>query len=64
VLLDGAKVLYPKILALLEPRLAKGALVIADNADHSPAFLAHVRDIAKGYLSVPFADDVEVSIRA
>jgi predicted O-methyltransferase YrrM len=63
VLLDGAKVLYPRLLALLEPRLAMGALVVADNATDSPEFLAHVREPANGYLSVPFADDVEVSMR-
>jgi predicted O-methyltransferase YrrM len=64
VLLDGAKVLYPRILALLEPRLTKGALIVADNADHCPELLAYVRDPANGYLSVPFANDVEVSMRA
>jgi predicted O-methyltransferase YrrM len=63
ILLDGAKILYPKILALLEPRLAAGALVVADNADDSPAYLAHVRAASSGYLSVPFADDVELSAR-
>ena len=41
----------------------KGAIVVADNADDSPEFLAYVRDPANGYLSVPFADDVEVSMR-
>ena len=63
VLLDGAKVLYPRILALLEPRLVEGALVVADNADDSPELLARVRDPANGYLSVPFGSDVELSIR-
>jgi predicted O-methyltransferase YrrM len=63
VLLDGAKVLYPKILRLLEPRLAAGALVVADNADDSPEYLAHVRDATNGYVSVPFARDVELSAR-
>ena len=63
VLLDGAKVLYPRILSLLEPHLAPGALIVADNADDSPAFLAHVRGPASGYVSVPFADDVEVSMK-
>lgn len=63
VLLDGAKVLYPKILHLLEPRLAPNALVVADNADDSPEYLAFVRDPAKGYLSLPFGEDVEVSLR-
>ncbi|AVK07567.1 MULTISPECIES: O-methyltransferase [Pseudomonas aeruginosa group] len=63
VLLDGAKALYPEILALLENRLRPGALVIADNAEHSPEYLAHVRSPANGYLSIPFAEDVELSMR-
>lgn len=62
VLLDGAKALYPEILALLEPRLMPGALVVADNADHSPEYLARVRSQG-GYLSVPFGADVELSLR-
>jgi predicted O-methyltransferase YrrM len=63
VLLDGAKSLYPEILALLEPRLRPGALVIADNADYSPEYMARVRSTGGGYLSVPFSDDVELSMR-
>jgi predicted O-methyltransferase YrrM len=63
VLLDGAKPLYPRVLALVEPRLREGALIIADNADHSPDFLARVRSAGAGYLSVPFAAEVELSIR-
>lgn len=63
VLLDGAKVLYPRILDLLEPRLSAGAIVVADNADDSPDYLARVRSPASGYLSVPFGDDVELSLR-
>jgi len=63
VLLDGAKGLYPEILALLEPKLRPGALVLADNADWSQEYLARVRSPAEGYLSVPFADDVELSMR-
>jgi len=63
VLLDGAKPLYPGVLALVEPRLREGALVIADNADQSPDYLACVRSAAAGYLSVPFAAEVEVSLR-
>lgn len=63
VLLDGAKPLYPDILDLLEDRLQTGALIVADNADHSPAYLARVRSPAAGYLSVPFAGDVELSVR-
>jgi predicted O-methyltransferase YrrM len=63
VLLDGAKGLYPDILDLLEKQLRPGALIVADNADFSPDYLARVRSPAKGYLSVPFAEDVELSMR-
>jgi predicted O-methyltransferase YrrM len=63
VLLDGAKNLYPPILSLLEPHLRAGALIVADNADDSPDYLARVRSAANGYLSVSFADDVELSMR-
>ncbi|MGN6480760.1 O-methyltransferase [Luteibacter sp.] len=62
VLLDGAKALYPEILALLEPRLRVGALIIADNADYSPEYMERVRSANSGYLSVPFSDDVELSM--
>jgi predicted O-methyltransferase YrrM len=60
VLLDGAKVLYPTILGLLEPRLRAGALLVADNAGQSPEYLARVRG-GGPYLSLPFGADVEVS---
>ena len=63
LLLDGAKMLYPRILALLESRLRGGALVVADNADASREYVARVRSPASGYLSVPFGDDVELSMR-
>jgi predicted O-methyltransferase YrrM len=63
VLLDGAKGLYARVLALLEPRLRRGALLVADNADHCPEYLARVRNPAHGYVSVPFANDVELSMR-
>jgi predicted O-methyltransferase YrrM len=63
VLLDGAKNLYPPVLALLEKRLRPGALVVGDNAGSSPDYLARVRAPANGYLSVPFGDDVEVSMK-
>lgn len=63
LLLDGAKVLYPQILSLVEPQLRSGALVLADNADHNPEFLARIRNPAHGYLSVPFADDVELFMK-
>ena len=63
VLLDGAKPLYLKVLALLEPRLRESALVVADNANWCTDYLAHVRTPAAGYLSVPVAGDVELSMR-
>jgi predicted O-methyltransferase YrrM len=63
VLLDGAKGLYPDILDLLERHLRPGALIVADNADFSPDYLARVRSPANGYLSVPFGEDVELSMR-
>ena len=63
VLLDGAKGLYPKVLSLVEPRLRPGALIVADNAEWSPEYLARVRDPGGGYLSVPFAGDVELSMK-
>jgi predicted O-methyltransferase YrrM len=63
VLLDGAKALYPEILGLLESRLRPGALIVADNADDSPDYLAHLRSPGSGYLSTPFAEDVELSMR-
>jgi predicted O-methyltransferase YrrM len=63
VLLDGAKPLYLKVLGLLEPRLHAGSLIVADNADWSPEYLARVRAADGGYLSVPFGADVELSMR-
>jgi predicted O-methyltransferase YrrM len=63
LLLDGAKGLYPAILALVERRLRPGALIIADNADWSPEYLERVRSPVHGYMSVPFAGDVELSMR-
>jgi predicted O-methyltransferase YrrM len=63
LLLDGAKALYCDILTLVENRLRPGALIVADNADHSPDYLARVRSADGGYLSVPFSDEVEVSMR-
>ena len=63
LLLDGAKALYPEILSLLESRLRPGAFIVADNADYSPDYLARVRSPAHGYLSIPFSEDVELSMR-
>jgi len=63
LLLDGAKALYPEILNLVESRLRPGAFIVADNADYSPEYLARVRSPENGYMSVPFAGDVELSMR-
>jgi predicted O-methyltransferase YrrM len=63
VLLDGAKALYPEILTLVEHRLQPGAFVVADDADVNPDYLARVRSTEHRYLSTPFGDDVEVSMR-
>ena len=63
MLLDGAKNLYLKVLSLLEPRLRSCSMVLAENADWSPEYLARVRDAAGGYLSVPFANEVELTMR-
>ena len=40
-----------------------GALIVADNADWSPDYLARVRSPDQGYMSVPFAEDIELSMR-
>jgi predicted O-methyltransferase YrrM len=63
LLLDGAKAIYPEILSLVESRLRPGAIIVADNADYSPDYLARVRSHANGYLFTPFAEDVELSVR-
>ena len=63
VLLDGAKALYSDILDRLESRLRLGAILIADNADYCPEYLERVGDLANGYMSMPFSDEVELSIR-
>ena len=63
LLLDGAKALYADVLQLVESRLRPGAYIVADDADYCPEYLAHVRSAANGYLSVPFGEDVELSMR-
>lgn len=63
LLLDGAKPLYPDILTLVESRLRPGALIVADNADYCPEYLERVHAPCGGYMSVSFAEDVELSMR-
>ena len=70
VLLDGWKDLYMPVLELLEPRLAPGALVVADNTSMPglQPYLDYMRDPANGYVSVNFpareSDSMEISCRA
>ena len=67
LLLDGWKEMYLLLLALLEPRLAPGALVLADDSsfDSVSEYVSYVRDPANGYESVsfPVEDGVEISCR-
>lgn len=63
VLLDGAKSLYKEILDILEPRLHAGSVIVADNVDYCPEYLAHIRKPGGDYLSLPFNEDVEISMR-
>lgn len=69
VLLDGWKELYAPVLQVLEPRLAPGTLVVADNTSMAgtEAYLEYVRDPASGYVNVSFpvraADSMEISCR-
>jgi predicted O-methyltransferase YrrM len=65
VLLDGWKQLCLPILRLLEPKLAPGAIVAADDVTHTTLadYLRYVRDPANGYVSVefPVEDGIEIS---
>jgi predicted O-methyltransferase YrrM len=65
VLLDGWKDLCLPVLRLLEPKLAPGALVAADDITMASmaGYLDYVRDPASGYVSVPFPvdDGIEIS---
>jgi predicted O-methyltransferase YrrM len=67
ILLDGWKDLYVPVLRALEPRLARGALVIADDIDMASVrpYLDYVRDPANGYegVSFPVEDGMEISCR-
>ena len=65
VLLDGWKDLCLPVLRLLEPRLAPGALIAADDNNHASMadYLGYIRDPASGYVTVsfPVEDGVELS---
>lgn len=70
VLLDGWKELYLPVIQLLEPRLAPGTLIVADNTsmDDTKPYLDYVRNPANDYVSVNFlardSDSMEISCRA
>lgn len=67
VLLDGWKDLCLPVLRLLEPRLAPGTLVVADDVDLEDLapYLDYVRNPQNGYQSVtfPVEDGMEISCR-
>lgn len=62
VLLDGHKPLYPRVFDLVVPRLRPGACIVADNAAAAPDYVARVRKAGGGYVSVPLAEDVELTV--
>jgi predicted O-methyltransferase YrrM len=70
LLLDGWKPLYLPMLKFLEPRLAPGALIIADDLAIAPdalaSYVGYVRAAGNGYVSVevPLGDRIEISVRA
>jgi predicted O-methyltransferase YrrM len=61
--LDGAKEMYSQILALVEPRLAPGAIVAADNASRADGYLEQMRSGGR-YLCADVGGDVEISYLA
>jgi predicted O-methyltransferase YrrM len=65
VLLDGWKDLCLPVLRLLEPKLAPGALVAADDSTFASMadYVGYVRDPANGYVTVafPVEDGMEIS---
>jgi len=52
LLLDGAKSVYTEVLRLVESRLRPGAFIDGDNVDSRPEYVAHVRSLENGYLSM------------
>jgi predicted O-methyltransferase YrrM len=69
LLLDGWAELYLPMLRLLEPRLAPGAMIVADDLatfpEASASYVEFVRAPTSGYVSieVPLGDRLEISIR-
>lgn len=62
---DKVTILNLPVLKMLEPRLAAGAVVVADDSSFATMsdYLHYVRDHANGYVSVtfPVADGMEIS---
>jgi predicted O-methyltransferase YrrM len=69
LVLDGWNQLYLPLLRALEPRLASGALVVADDvtlfAEESRGYLDYVHDPANGYLNAPIPVDggIDLAVR-
>lgn len=63
LVLDGAKGLYLDIFGLVKSRLRPGALIVADNAEWCPEYLAYVRSQANGYISVPCLPGLELTMK-
>lgn len=63
LLLDGAKALYADIFELVAPRLRTGALILADDAEMCPEYLSCIRASKENYLSLPIAEDIELSMK-
>jgi hypothetical protein len=59
----GEAVDLARVLTCSRLACASEGCVVADNADACPAYVAAVRDAGGGFQSVPFADDVELSIK-
>ncbi|HTZ87273.1 MAG TPA: class I SAM-dependent methyltransferase [Solirubrobacteraceae bacterium] len=65
VFLDGSNDLYLSILQLLEPKLAQGALVVADLSFEDPQhvlYRAHVEDPQNGYRTIEIPVDAGVLV--
>ncbi len=69
LLLDGWNQLYLPLLRLLEPRLAPGALIVADDVTLFPAetrdYLDYVRTPGNGYtgVEIPLDDGLDLALR-
>lgn len=63
LLLDGAKALYADVFDLVEARLRPGSLIVADDADMCPEYMQRILAASGRYLSIPFAEDIELSMK-